>query len=99
MSTGPRQTGNTITEMSVNRRCSAWQRFHASSNTTVTGSLTMDAIELLITLCNTWVSLVMRAIRSPVRALLKKSCDRFCKWSNNRVRRSAIARTAAQFMR
>ena len=47
---------------------------------------------------NGWIE-TLRTIKSPVLALLKKSWDRFWRWSNRRARRSAMARTAAQFVR
>src|SRR5882672_6679872 len=96
MMMGMMHTGKTITEISVK---AGWMaRRTPKVQTIVTGSLTMDAKEPPTMLYSTCVSLVMRAIKSPVLARLKNPSERFCRWLNNFARMSAIARMADQFV-
>ena len=60
----------------------------------MTGSLIMTANDEVMVFCNTTVSELIRDIKSPVRDRAKKLSDRFCKWENNRVRRSVMVRMA-----
>src|SRR6267142_3782270 len=97
MTIGTTHTGSTRIETKVRRGC--WARRKAKRTRTVMGSLTREESEFPIIKYSAWVSLVMREIKSPVRARLKKASERFCKWANNFVRKSEMARSAAQFIR
>src|SRR5436309_3109283 len=97
MTIGTRQMGSTISEIKVNLGC--LDRSSATRVTTAMGYRIIEEKDWSMRPCIVLQSLHTRDISSPVLAVWKKLEERFCKWPNSSVRKSAMACIATQFIR